>query len=221
MKRIIQFCILLFASCIIFTACADRCDHIYDNGCDHIYDNECDAICNECEETREVSKHSYTVQGYDDYYHYQKCARCGVPNDASKAKHVLDDKYACECGVKFIAEKTRIDAARTSVKLYNANNKVIKDLIYINGELLTFVDVFYAENGNKIKDEQYSGDGDLQYFNTYEYGEDNKLLKKEGFEANGKRDLYHLYEYDEKGNLSKDKNYYDDGTIDEINTYVF
>ena len=37
------------------TACGDK-------ACDHIYDSACDAICNECEETREVT----TPHVYDD-----------------------------------------------------------------------------------------------------------------------------------------------------------
>ena len=44
------FCILLFAICILLTACSNECEHEYDNACD--------TICNLCEEERTIA-HDY------------------------------------------------------------------------------------------------------------------------------------------------------------------
>ena len=52
------------------TACGDK-------ACDHIYDSACDAICNECEETREVT----TPHVYDDCADTE-CNECGNKRDS-------------------------------------------------------------------------------------------------------------------------------------------
>ena len=67
MKRIIQFCILLFAFCICLTACGHKCEHAYDN--------ECDATCNKCGEVREGSAHQWNTA---DCLAPKTCKICGV-----------------------------------------------------------------------------------------------------------------------------------------------
>lgn len=42
MKRVIAFCIVIFAISIFFGACGMRCDHAYDN--------EGNAVCSQCDE---------------------------------------------------------------------------------------------------------------------------------------------------------------------------
>ena len=51
MKRVIAFCIVIFAISIFFAACGMRCSHVYDNAGD--------AICNECSESRDVSAENF------------------------------------------------------------------------------------------------------------------------------------------------------------------
>ena len=66
MKRIIQFCILLFAFCIILTACDNSCEQ-------HVYDDCADTECNVCGETRD-SMHSWKDA---DCLNPKTCTVCG------------------------------------------------------------------------------------------------------------------------------------------------
>ena len=45
------------------------------NKCEHTYDNACDAICNECEETREVGAHDFAAADCDTA---KTCKNCGA-----------------------------------------------------------------------------------------------------------------------------------------------
>ena len=43
--------------------------------CEHTYDNACDAICNKCEETREVGAHDFAAADCDTA---KTCKNCGA-----------------------------------------------------------------------------------------------------------------------------------------------
>ena len=61
---------LIFLSVLlVFTlaACGKKCEHTYDNACD--------AICNQCEETREVGAHDFAAADCDTA---KTCKNCGV-----------------------------------------------------------------------------------------------------------------------------------------------
>ena len=61
---------LIFLSVLlIFTlaACGNKCEHTYDNACD--------AICNDCEETREVGAHDFAAADCDTA---KTCKNCGA-----------------------------------------------------------------------------------------------------------------------------------------------
>ena len=45
------------------------------NKCEHTYDNACDAICNDCEETREVGAHDFAAADCDTA---KTCKNCGA-----------------------------------------------------------------------------------------------------------------------------------------------
>ena len=95
MKRTFRTLLVLccLALCITFclTACSDKCEHSYDN--------DCDAICNECEETREVGAHDWSVATCTEK---AKCTACGTAYGTVDANNHIDENtdHICdrECG---------------------------------------------------------------------------------------------------------------------------
>ena len=120
MKKTVLFCILLFAFCISFTACGDKCEHTYDNACD--------ATCNECGEERTVTHdfadadclnprtctvcgktegsalgHEWTTPDVDLCEVRSTCSRCGATDGENKEHTPENDDNDCStalnCGV--------------------------------------------------------------------------------------------------------------------------
>ncbi len=199
----------------------------------HNYYGDCDRICHNCGNSREVTvehswipatctegeacegcgavkskpiAHSYTFAGYDDHYHYRKCSACGHPNDESKEKHVLDDEYACACGVQYTVDTFSggMDGySSTVISLYNSNENLVKKIEYANEELHRTTD-FYYENGYLIKEETYLGDGSLDYYTLYEYDENGNETKREWYLGDGTPDGATLSEYNDNGDVIKE-----------------
>ena len=107
--------------------------------CEHAYDNDCDTSCNKCGEERTIEGHSYTTKGYDDHYHYQRCSACSEINEESKEKHVLNDEYTCECGVKYTVKQEGEIETDAIVGLYNSDGLHIKQIVYEQGEMFTMM----------------------------------------------------------------------------------
>ncbi len=198
---------------------------------EHYYYGDCDGRCHNCGEDREVTvphnwksatctrgegcegcgavrsaplEHSYTATGYDDHYHYQMCSMCGEPLEESKVKHVLDDEYACACGVEFTAETENGAEISVIVKLYNSNGDLIKGISYDNGDFTGFNEYYYDENGNLTKKEYYLADGTLDYYTLYEYDENGNETKRGYYLGDGTPDGATLSEYNENGDIIKE-----------------
>ena len=290
MKKTLSLCILLFAFCILLTACGKKCEHTYLSDCDetcdkcteereitaeHNYYGNCDIACHSCGKEREATaehswkpatctaleacegcgavkggdllEHSYTVTGYDNHYHSQTCSMCKKTDEDSKEKHVLNDEYACACGVKYTVKqegKIEIDAV---VDLYNSEGMLIKEIQYEQGEIILYSEHYYNENGENIKSEDYDGDGELLYYFRYEFNENGDLLKEslydsdgellayilchydenvflvktEYFDGDGALEEYIIYTNDENGNLLKEEDYSFDGTLEDTELYEY
>ena len=100
MKKTVLFCILLFAFCISFTACGDKCEHTYDNACD--------AICNECGEERTVT-HDFADA---DCLNPKTCTVCGKTEGSALGHKPAEDDGNCKteqkctvCGQVAVAAK--------------------------------------------------------------------------------------------------------------------
>lgn len=61
--------LIFLSALLVFTlaACGKKCEHTYDNACD--------AICNQCEETREVGAHDFAAADCDTA---KTCTVCGA-----------------------------------------------------------------------------------------------------------------------------------------------
>ena len=95
---------LVSATALSFSAGLAACD---DKPCEHTYDNACDAICNVCDETREVSGHGYTELVKDETHHWYKCPICGQEDGENREKHTggeatCTNKADCSiCGISY------------------------------------------------------------------------------------------------------------------------
>ena len=120
MKKTLSLCILLFAFCILLTACGNKCEHTYDNACD--------VTCNECGEERTVTHdfadadclnpktctvcgktegsalgHEWTTPDVDLCEVQSTCSRCGATDGENKEHTPENDDNDCStalnCGV--------------------------------------------------------------------------------------------------------------------------
>ena len=76
---IVGICLLIFTLAIGLAACGKKCEHTYDNACD--------AICNQCEETREVGAHDFAAADCDTA---KTCKNCGV-TEGEALGHLADE----------------------------------------------------------------------------------------------------------------------------------
>ena len=252
----------------------DKCGELREATAEHNYYGDCDNSCHSCGKEREATaehswkpatctaaeacegcgavkgnpvEHSYTATAYDEHYHYQVCSMCQKPDGESKVKHVLNDEYTCECGVKYTVVKDGEIETNATVELYNSDELQIKQIFYEQGKVTHYFENYYNENGDVMREETYVGDGELLDYCLYEYNENGVLIKeifydydgylfaytlyhydengiltkKESFENDGTLTFYHLYEYDENGNLSKDEEYNADGTLYDVEAYEY
>ncbi len=217
-NRIITSILVVCLSLLLafsLTACGDKCEHTYDNACD--------VTCNECGEERTVVEHDYTATVYDDHYHYQKCGVCGELNEENKVKHVLNDEYTCVCGVEYTVEmfsEVVEGYNHTTISLYNSNENLVKEIVYINEELYNTIDCYY-ENDNCVKEEHYLADGTLDHYVLSEYDENGNETKEEIYSADGTLDIYWLAEYDDNGNQTKKEKYLGDGTLSTYSLFEY
>ena len=79
MKKIITFCILLSAFCILLASCFSKCEHTYDNSCD--------VTCNKCGEGRNVESHDYIEADCDTP---RTCKLCGYTDGAPRGHNFAD-----------------------------------------------------------------------------------------------------------------------------------
>ncbi len=168
--------------------------------------------CEECGAVKggELLEHSYTAAGYDDHYHYQMCSVCEKPDEESKVKHVLNDEYACACGVEFTAKTENGAEIAILVNLYNSDEKLVKKLIYEGGELTGFEEYYYDENDDLAREEKYLANGTLDYYTLYEYDENGKETRREFYLGDGTPDGVILYVYNENGDVVKETYIIDD-----------
>ena len=167
----------------------DKCGEVREITAEHNYYGDCDKSCHSCGKEREavaehswkpatcttpescegcgavkdgeLIEHSYTAKGYDDHYHYQRCSVCEKPDENSKEKHVLNDEYACECGMKYTAETENGAEISVIVKLYNSSYELIKEYTYVNRELMFSYEYYYDENENVIKKTEKDPSGNV------------------------------------------------------------
>ena len=141
------------------------------------------------------------------------CSVCGEPDGESKVKHVLDDEYTCICGAEFTAQIENGAEISVIAKLYNLNDKLIKELTYVNEELIYFDEYYYDENDNLAKEENYLADGTLDYYTLFEYDESGNETKREFYLGDGTPDGTTLSEYNENGDIIKETYTIDDYEI--------
>ena len=208
MKKAIALCLFLFALCALFTACSTT-------PCEHTYDNACDALCNDCEEVREVGEHSFTVYTHTDHEHVKACSICFTPDNENKEKHTLDDEYKCKCGASFRSE-LEIQANYRTVSLYNKKDLRIKKILYNCGELEGTTDYYYDKNGVLLSAYNYGSDGALKTRTLHQYDEKGNRIKKESFSPDDTLLSHTLYEHDDKSNCIKETIYYGDEMMQYI-----
>lgn len=210
----------------------DKCGEAREITVAHNYYGDCDKSCHSCGKEREVTaehswkpatcttyeacegcgavkgdnllEHSYTDTGYDDHFHYQMCSVCGKLDEDSKAKHVLNDEYACACGVEYTVETENGAEISVIVKLYNSNYELVKEYTYDNAELTFFVEYYYDRNDDLIKEESYLADGTLDYYTLYSYDENGNETSREFYLGDGTPDGTTLSEYNENGDIVKE-----------------
>ena len=88
MKKTLLLCILLFAFCILLTACGNKCEHTYDNACD--------VTCNECGEERTVT-HDFADA---DCLNPKTCTVCGKTEGSALGHKPAEDDGDCTTPVK-------------------------------------------------------------------------------------------------------------------------
>ena len=82
-------------------------------------------------------------------------------------------------------------------------------------------EIYYDENGNKIKICRYDYD-DLSYKYTHKYDEKGNIVEDNSYDSDGSLSSKHTYKYDEKGNIVEDNNYNFDGRLfDSKTTYKY
>ena len=95
--------VILFAFCILLTACGNKCEHTYDNACD--------ATCNECEETREVGAHDWSAATCTAP---KTCKICGATDGNALGHTPENDDGDCTTAVTCTACDTVIVEAKTA-----------------------------------------------------------------------------------------------------------
>ena len=146
--------------------------------------------------------HSYITE-YDDHFHFEKCERCDYVDEESKARHELDDEFTCECGAEFTAKIEPGAESSTITKLINDDGLLIREYVHMGSELLYFMENYYDEYWQLVREEEYTDEQTLNVYTVYEYDENGDETKKDSFSADGEWIYSITSEYDESRNLIK------------------
>lgn len=222
MKKTLSLCILLFAFCILLTACSDKCEQ-------HVYDDCADTECNVCAETRD-SMHTWneadcttakkcsvcgategSALGHDwtpaTCTAYEACKRCGAVKGGDLLAHSYtsvgyDDNYHYQtCSV---CEKTDENSKEKHVlnEEYTCECGV-EYTVKQEGKIQTSALVeLYNSDDLLIKEIIYE-QGEVVFLSENYYNKNGDIIKEEYY-YDGELSDYSLYEYNENGVLLKD-----------------
>ena len=148
MKRTIKAFLVICCLAICLTLCLTACG----NKCEHNYDNDCDAICNDCEETREVGAHDWSAAtctasksckicgategealGHDwkatDCVSAKTCKTCGATEGEALGHTPADDDGDCSTEVKCTVCGEITTAAKTNHIAHADDNNCLTAVI--------------------------------------------------------------------------------------------
>ena len=88
----------------------------------------------------------------------------------------------------------------TSTFEYDASGKLVKECLYLDGQLDDFYTYEYDKDGRLTKETEYGAKGKLKNFKTYEYLDKGLTVVKKNIKADGTYYRYTVKRYDAAGN---------------------
>ncbi len=103
--------------------------------------------------------------------------------------------------------KNRETVGETSTYEYDAAGKLVKECLYLDGQLDDFYTYEYDKDGRKTKETEYSAKGRIKNFKTYEYLDKGLTVVRKSIKADGTYYRYRVKRFDAAGNLLEESEY--------------
>ena len=94
----------------------------------------------------------------------------------------------------------REEIGETHTYEYDSTGKLVKECLYLDGQLDDFYTYEYDKDGRLTKETEYGAKGKLKNFKTYEYLDKGLTVVKKNIKADGTYYRYTVKRYDAAGN---------------------
>jgi hypothetical protein len=144
-----------------------------------------------------------------------------LESDPRKASISQYSEFEYDAGFKLIKKSTYFINNGNSKLLYNyiydyANNRIVKSSMFnTQGLLIQYDNFMYDDNGNIIRDDQYSNNSGIRLVKSVIYEFDNKNNPYLVFACEGEPGIY-----TNKNNITKETSVYYDGTAESNSTKI-